>query len=64
MPMSIEEQYAAAQAFDDAMTPEHKAAFARLARSAWIESGGTEETFRKSFPRAAAEIDADEKRST
>ena len=34
------------------MTPQHKAAFARLARAAWIESGGTEETWRSMFAKA------------
>ena len=53
--MSIADQYAAAEAFDASMTPQHKAAFARLARAAWIESGGTEETWRSMFAKAAAD---------
>jgi len=52
-------RYAAAEAFDASMTPQHRAAFARLARSAWLESGGSEETWRSNFPSAAADIDAD-----
>jgi hypothetical protein len=55
----IAEQYKAAEAFDASMTPQHKATYARSVRQAWLESGGTEETFRLNFPQTAAEIDAD-----
>jgi hypothetical protein len=57
--MSIAGQHAAAAGFDASMTPQHKAAFARAARAAWIESGGTEETFRATFPQSAADIAGD-----
>jgi hypothetical protein len=54
--MGIEDDYKAAEAFDASMTPEHRAAFARSARRAWLESGGTEETFRATLPTIASDI--------
>lgn len=61
MPMSIEEMYAAAKAFDASQTPAERVAFARLVRSAWLDSGGTDQTWRANFPKVAAELDAAEK---
>jgi hypothetical protein len=42
------------------MTPKHRSAVARAARSAWLESGGADEEFRSLCAGAAADIDADD----
>jgi hypothetical protein len=61
MPMSIEEKYAAAEAFDASLTPEQNFANARAVRAAWVEQDVT--TFAVVFPKLAALIDAADKES-
>lgn len=63
MPMSIEEQYAAAEAFDASLTPEQNLANARAVRAAWVESDGLRATFAIAFPALAKLLADDEKDS-
>jgi hypothetical protein len=61
MPMSLDEIYKAVMAFDTTMSTAERVAFSRMARSSWLEKGGTDETFRSNFPAEAAELDAAER---